>query len=590
MTRRCWQQILAMVALAMFCLAGNAASEPSYKLTASSQKDLDQLLVDLVVRSPSKHAKLIGYESLVEAARNGCPSRAQLDRIVEATAESASDNEPVEMFLLPPLVRLLYQFESCFTKEQINAIATNLSKTRQRLFDHGTINHAAMRACSWYLLAQKFPAIEWLNWDGKKYTSQQVLSQVSSLLKERWDGFYKVGHYELLSPTYSIINLFSALNIFDFAIDNEIRNGSNSESNLTTSILFVNSFEGVILPPITRKNYDQRNASNNRLKYTPSASQSILKFYTGRPSGLSNTDWSGRVEPPYVIMLALSNWRPLADHFAIEKEKQKGLLITIATPSFSKWGKPTKPEIIGSSYITENYAISAGNAKFTPGKYHQHIQTTALTFKTTDSFGQIECYHPYFSNPNTTPTWGTDRWSPMLQSKILPPDAISMVGELMEVDPWPIPKESPKRYNQIDEKSTLTTTIFCRAPKNLPYKKESDSDISISSPTNKFTIHAQGAKIEFSRLLDEHVELRIETSRPNITISASNHPGNSLKHEYEKPTQNSSGFVSTPAFERSVESAIPIESRILSLKNGILKFTLDSQTKFECSAKLCKKY
>lgn len=572
MTRRCWQQILAMVALAMFCLAGNAASEPSYKLTASSQKDLDQLLVDLVVRSPSKQAKLIGYESLVEAARNGCPSRSQLDRIVEATAESASDNEPIEMFLLPPLVRLLYQFESCFTKEQINAIATNLSTKRQRLFDHGTINHAAMRATSWNLLAQKFKDSHWINSDGKKYTSSEVENQTATLLKKRWAGIYQYGHYELISPTYSIINLFTMLNLVDFSNEKSIKSGSNAEANLSASYILVNSFRGIILPPITRKNYDQRNKSEADENYIPSVSQSILKFYTGKPTDISNADWSGRVEPPYVIMLALSNWRPLADDNTIEQEKQKGLHVFVRTPGFSKWGDKSPIEIIGESYITDNYSISSGNARFKPGGYYQHIQTNTITYKSNTKFNQIECFHPYFSNPPKKPKWGTDRWSPMLVASMPSTNSIFITGTLTDRDPWPAPDSIQHKYNRIDSSEHINTNVFCATPKDLNVAELSPTKISASKNSIEISIQSHSSKIEKSRDLKNHIEYII--GGPHIAIEIRVNSGKKQETKIRphlKPTVDREGYISPPEIEFQAHSNILLESRGIHHKNGILR-------------------
>lgn len=580
--------MIACATAVLICAHTTSHAQPSYKLSPGAQNDLAKLLSDLEVRTPSRHPKFVGYEALIEAAQEGCPRDWQVDRIVEATGQPASQDEPVEMFLLPPLVRLLYQFETCFSTLQLATIQGNLTSRPQRLFDHGTINHAAMRASSWYLLAQKFPTASWTNWDGKKMSSQSLKEKLDSLLKQRWEGFYQVGHYELLSPTYSIVNLIPTINLIDFASDHKIKRGANSEANLATTFLLVNSLNGTILPPLTRKNYDQINRSDPALKYTPSVGQAILKFYTGQPASLSNNDWTGRGEPPYVIMIALSDWRPLADYRHIESEKSKGLLVKVATPSFSKWGEITPFEIIGESYINKDYAISAGNSKFTPGKYHQHVQTNAITLRTESTFNQIECYHPYFSAPKTNPEWSTDRWAPTIQSQLTAPDTIVLKGEIPEADPWPVPVGATKRYNQREFSNALTQAIFCRAPKDLAFKKLSDSKIEIIQGKDHIQINSLAGEIRLNRFLERHVEFRIDGPTPQIQLSVNRNASTQASWKYQRPAIGADGFVSYADLNEKLKTASPLESRIATLKNGKLRVSIGLSQGFECTAKDCK--
>ncbi|HET8869320.1 MAG TPA: hypothetical protein VFM48_02645, partial [Aquabacterium sp.] len=231
------------------------------------------MVADMKAPAFSTHPKLLGYELLVQSAQTGCPSEDRIDQLVSATTPNLTADEPIEMFLLPPLVRFIYQFPQCFSDRQIEEIKSHLTSSRQRLFAHGTINHAALRATSWYLLAQKFPDAIWTDWDGSKHSSADVMRNLKAKMIARTNGFYQQGHYELMSPTYSLVNLYPYLNLYDFAKDPQVKGLADAQANLEVAALLANSFQGVILPPLTRKNYDQRNASNPREKYSPSVAQ-----------------------------------------------------------------------------------------------------------------------------------------------------------------------------------------------------------------------------------------------------------------------------------------------------------------------------
>ena len=233
-----------------------------------------------------ENAKFKPYDILGITALKGCGITdypAYMSKVLENGIVHNDVYEP-EMFSLPPLVRYLYQFGHCLTEDQKTNISLLLSR-KQRLFGHGTINHAILQSASWYLLAQYFPGLTWHDIDDKLWSSAELMASHKSLLLRRSQHFMQNGQYELLSPTYAMVNFFPILNLIDFAQDIEVKKSAELEAILQLSALKVNSFYGVIAPPLTRKNSPQKNtATINKIQseiQDVSISQQVLWYYYG---------------------------------------------------------------------------------------------------------------------------------------------------------------------------------------------------------------------------------------------------------------------------------------------------------------------
>lgn len=583
-----------LAALGMCMCAGWYTDAPR----AATNESARRFFSELKVESPSSHPKFAGYEALVAATQNGCPDGHQVRRLVSLTQASAKDSEPIELFFLPPLVRLLHQFRSCFTAEDLNSIRLNLTSRRHQLFTHGTVNHAAMRATSWYLLAQLFPSEKWTDWDGRQWTSVEVQRRIRTNLIARWEGIYAKGHSEWLSPTYAIINLFPALNIYDFARDPDLREGANAEANLDLAIMLANSFNGVLLPPLTRKNFEQRNASAAPITDKPSVSQAAIKFYTGDPKLLTNTEWTRGGEPPYIVMLALSNWRPIFPADVFKKEKIAfGVYIKTATPGFSEWGRPSTVEIIGESIITNEYSISAGNAIFRPDEYYDHIQTSGVNLSTDGEFGQIECYHPYFSNKGKKADWSTDRWSPFLQSTLTSATTLVLRGFVPEYDPWPGSLNSTHAAKRRSKDGRTTRAVFCRVPRQFKTTHRDPQRLSVTNGRTTVDISSKTAPLRPLPNLLSHVQYVIDSSKFDITFQV-NTKGRSHQFipkanapEFQEPRLFPDGFVSFEKLNAEAAATPPISGSVLSLNNGIMRIDSKSQAViFECTARVCRSF
>jgi hypothetical protein len=287
----------------------------------------------------SSGQKSKSYDILAATSLKGCgPAEwsAYMASLSTLPVSYPSDG-PVEMFSLPPLVRYLYQFGGCMTAEQKQKLLIGFTSQRQWLLGHGTLNHAIMRASSWYLLAQYFPKAKWTHWDGAVYTSVQLMAALKPLLYGRKSRFYSSGQYEWLSPTYAMVNVFPLLNLIDFAKDTTVKKTAEEEAILELAVLKAHSFHGEIVPPLTRKNFDQLNATDSPQDYVPSVTQHLLWYYFGEPAGLGLYDFQGKKEPFYISMLALSDWQPPDIMQTMSAAQSGDYVIKVNTPSFGIW-------------------------------------------------------------------------------------------------------------------------------------------------------------------------------------------------------------------------------------------------------------
>ena len=188
-------------------------------------------------------------------------------------------------------MRYLYQFGHCMSAAQKQTTG-GLTKP-QNLLGHGTLNHAILRASSsscWHNI--------FLRRNGRIGVAARDLhfGATDGNPQAIADGtnfrFYQSGNTEWLSPTYAMLNIFPLLNLIDFVIP-AIRKLARRRGDTGSGGVRAHSFHGVIVPPLTRKNFDQRNAIVRAQNYVPSISQHVLWYYYGEPVGLGGYDFRG---------------------------------------------------------------------------------------------------------------------------------------------------------------------------------------------------------------------------------------------------------------------------------------------------------
>lgn len=412
------------------------------------------------------------YDILAETWRDGCGPAARTGYIAHLGDMGLTDTSKpfiFEMFALPPLVRYLYTYGNCMSAAQKAYLARGLSQTRRRLFAHGTMNHMVSQETSWYLLAQYFPDVVWTGWNGQPVSSAEAMAHIKNLLQRRHWRSFQSGMNEMLSPTYALTNLYPLLNLVDFAKDPEVAKEAADEAALEVIVLKAHSFHGVIMPPVTRHNYDQLNGPMPKdWPSFESIAQQILWLYFGEPQ-LGENDFTNKVrECSFLTMLALSKWRPPA---AAWHMPAGGYAIAMRTPEFARWDDATFPTIYGDTYIGKEYAIAAGNMVFDPRHYNDHNQTFAVAWQSSHLRNMLECKQPYWRSNHGEDFWETEFWSPFLESWRLDDHSAVLVADIPARDPW-----TKDWSNEIEDrfwterdqhKDALLQVVECRIPKSV---------------------------------------------------------------------------------------------------------------------------
>jgi hypothetical protein len=461
--------------------AGGAISHPANSAGAKSAlpADIEAKLVarrkqvldwahEAEFRSEPKYGP---YDILAATARDGCgpPSRAQY---MTDLGQMGNHGKYFEMFALPPLVRYLYMYPKCMSDAQRKELITGLTADGKGFFEHGTLNHMVLQGTSWYLLAQYFPDAVWTDLNGSRLTSAQIMAHIKDLMTRRnWRSFQS-GMSEILSPTYSLTNLYPILNMIDFGKDPQLVKQASDEASLEVLILKAHSFHGVIMPPMTRHNNDQSNAP--MLKDWPtnaSIAQQELWYYFGEPQ-IGPNDLVNKVrEPVFVVMLALSSWRPPVGAWTMPVANYN---VRLNTPDFAKWDNPTSTLAFGDTWIGKNYALATGNMVFNPLGYNDHNQTFAVAFRSEARRNLLECQQPYWRSNEGENAWSGDFWSPFMQSWRLDEHRAVLLASVPQKDPWTVGVEDRFWTERDKHANALLQFVQCRIPKAVDEIKIED--------------------------------------------------------------------------------------------------------------------
>lgn len=446
------------------------AVEPNMAEIETAIQSRIQFLVNAVDPAPVSglNPKLAGYKIVACGTGNKDTSahRAKLANMI--TTANGGDGE---MFALPCYVRYLFKYGHRMSTAEADAIKNALAAQTHELFGHGTLNHAAMQNTSYYLLAQYYPDVTWTDNSAGTWTSAQVMSTNKTNWARRSVRFLKNGSYaEVTSSTYSVVNFMCALNLYEFATDPDMRAMAAKELEMTIATLRLNSFDGSVIAPILRRNYEQLNAPDSPQTYTPSVGQHLLWLYYGQPS-VTAYDLAGDKEPIFVAMAADSTWRPPAYTY---RKVSGEFRLTI--PSFSQWDGATYANLVGSNYKCEDFAIGCSNATFEPAGF-TGWQTFSINYKTDSPQNQISCYHPYFDSNSGEDNWtSVNRWSPFVQSYRYNKSSVVTIVSIPDEDPWQYDSGNSYWMTRNNQGSSLFKLVQWRVPKNVDVFDSSDPE------------------------------------------------------------------------------------------------------------------
>lgn len=444
-----------------------ADQTPIVSTTSAVKERQSQVLQLAGTRSSGySHPKYKSYETLGRIASGACGTdadRAWMASILSFNIDEQSHRLHPEMFSLPPFARYLLQFKDCITDAQRRAVHDLLDRNEIDVFAHGTTNHAIMQSSSWYLLAQAFPDVIWTSVEGAKYSSQELMRLLSNKLLARQTAQLAHGFDEQFSPTYAIENFFPLLNLFDFASDPAVSSAAEAGLIQQLAMLYADSFHGLLVPPLGRNSHSQTNSPAPHPGMDISAGQHVLWYYSGEPA-LGGNDFVG-IEPFYVLMLALSSWRPPAE-LSYLLDRREPVRIRTVTPSFYIWDNPAQPSLLGNAFISNEFAIGVGNFVFNPSWYNEDTNNFSIFYRSSDLYNYVQCYHPFWRSNAGPSAWLHDQSSPFMEGD-LREDRGVLVFDIPTSDPWPQPETNRFFKLRDQHANSLIGEINCRFPTSV---------------------------------------------------------------------------------------------------------------------------
>lgn len=479
------------------------------------------------------HPKWYPYFVLARTRLAGCDPRLSdyMAGVLEQVEAAPNGVSEPEMFAEPPLARFVFRHRDCLTAEQNARIARALERPR-RLFDHGTINMAAIRATSRYLMAQAYPEAVWTDYDGKRYGRAALQDKLKDLLVRRYRRFGQDGETEQLSPTYTAANFFAALNLVEFASDPALKAYAEAYAVQMLAVLRLSSVQGVILAPLHRLNVQQRSGPARVGRPCVAVGQHVLWLYFGEPE-IGARDLESGCEPTYVTMLADSAWLPPSLLASLPDADAPPVEHTVAVPDFSVWDAAPRPFLSGRVFRSRSFAIGSGNAIFYPDGYHMADSTFTLAWRRAGAeYNYIECVHPYWTSnagpeawstikvpPRFTPN-ATARSSPFQQSFFDHGRGV-LLFSIPERDPWPGSRD-PRFFAARDkQKDGLFARQNCRFPKDVDEWRADGSWVFIRAGGTFVAVEAVGLRPRLNEVADDPTVLgfvRLSTEGRHVAL------------------------------------------------------------------------
>ncbi len=468
---------------------------------------------DVKYKNTSDHRNRNPYWIIGDTAVNGC-NESYSNYMVDFLNHTKPDKD-IEMFILPGVVRYLYQFEHCLSKQNIEVLRNYLTKGScckyNRFFGHGTLNHAIIQASSWYLLAQYFGKETWYNHDGSTYTSEEITDYYYNKLANRFESHINQGHLEIASPNYAEVNFFAVINLVDFVSNSTLKSLASGEANKAIQYLRDNSFKGKLIPPLTR---EQSNEINGSISEANSQSnhlgtdKRLFWFYIAPTLNLTVEDFRSHRAPMHWILYILSDWLPDSVNTVPIVNND---ITSHVLPGFSTWGEdPTiETEIVADKYIGENYAVGSSNIRYRPYNSSDNIVEFGIVVDSDNIFNQIDCTQPYWHSNDTSSLSSTDKlkWqdrsSPFMQTHLVDKNNILFISSIPEKDPF---TEFENRFTQTRSShvDSLSQFVRCRIPSAFDNIDKSEKVIQIKE--GKTYIQIKSLSQDFTYESDDYYQ------------------------------------------------------------------------------------
>ena len=462
----------------------------------------------------SNHTVIKPYWVLSDTAVNGCKQEYS-NYMVDFKNHSTNNGKSINLFTLPPLVRYVYQFGHCLSKQNIevlrNFVAEGPCCDKNDYLGHGTTNHAILKASSWYLLAQYFKDDTWISKTQGESTSKDIKDLIFNNLESRFTRYSQYGHFEISSPNYNEVNFMALINLIDFSENAEVKQLAEEEAYKTLRYLVNNSFEGKLIPPLTRQRSNELNGSiSNYLQesYWVGRDKRLYWYYFGPELDLTVDDFHSPRSEPFWAIYILSDWLPqkIYDEAPYQGDDD---VVTNEIPAFTYWGEDNGIALRSQKYIGENYAIGSSNLIYQPYWYSGEIVEFGIVVSSDNIFNQIDCTQPYWYSNYSTQLEGNykinwyDRSSPFMQTHLIDKNNMLFVANIPEKDPFTEfnTEFTPTRSSYVNQ---LAQFVRCRIPKAFNEINKGEHVIKIKE--GKTYIQIESLSQTFKYESDEYYE------------------------------------------------------------------------------------
>ena len=478
--------LLLALAYGACCLPPPARAEPPRKTTAlahpaapgagSTYEQRQQWLLDVFKDFPVFHPnpKIGLLQAMAKLASNDGNAPDALDYASRAMDFRYPGDLPEaykEIFTYPPLARFLYMYGDRLGPEQARHLKAALLFRAHDLLAHGTENHAIMHIASAYLFGQYYPNETWTE-DKKTYTSGEMMLAAKNLLLTRGRGFYHAASTEMLSPTYSVVNIDPLLNLCEFAQDPEVRDAASALAVYHLTQLALNDFDGHLLPPFTRQNNTQ---ARMRAKDAPiderdvADAQSVAWLLWGQ-NEVTADDFLQSRDAPFAILFALSHWRvpDLINRLATGEGTPYAIrgVTPVRAMTWGQWGVFKPDWIYRRAWRDRLFAIGGGALRFKPDGYYLDNNLFQIVWSSRHRFNYLECSQPYWRSNRGEEEWAEGVTTPFQQMGVGRHSAI-VLFDIPERDPWAGVGETRWTSERDQHNNALLQVAQCRFPKSV---------------------------------------------------------------------------------------------------------------------------
>ena len=431
---------------------------------------------------------------LLESGKHGMPKAlARLhhdprDQSALTYVANVLENRHQYMFDFPGVALALCRYRDSFTPFQLKKIQRSLERLAKEdkidgegFLGHGTENHATIMWASAFLFGEVFPDAQWAN----GMNSRELMDDMKERMRKTFKNYYDHGYAEYLSTTYELSMNYPIEILLECVRDPEMKAIAEAYMLYKWSVISLNLFEGTTIAPFARMNTEQDHLPKHKYVTAAPYSNWLLWGWGTATDNMKLIDFKTRINDftsssdiSFMLYTALSNVVP-DDIFLKLGNLKEPFSMKSTTATFGLYGSGASHAMMRKVYRNRHYAIGSGNFRWVPGGDYSDFDINAfnIVWSSPRRFNYITCFHPYWYSDGDTPDHTPDTWykganSPFQQTAHHK-NAVVMLFDIPEKDPWPPNRPNPERWGWRDgHTSNLIQRAQLRYPENMDEQLE----------------------------------------------------------------------------------------------------------------------